>query len=171
MYTKFWKINGTGSYAPENNKPIIFDGNLGVTGITGVSSAVVQQINAIGTGNVSLQTGVYSVNVYNPSFTSSPISVASATGTSITFTSNWSGATGPSTFYYFDGSKPAFHRDSGITAILGLDATPAAFSFIDNNSNTIAIGTGVINQGQIYPFKIGTVTVVTANHLLGMSEN
>jgi hypothetical protein len=170
MYTKFWKIGATGSYAPESNKAVLFDGNLGVTGITGVSSSVIQQINAIGTASVALQTGVYSVNVYTPSFTSSPISIASAAGTSITFTSNWTGATGSSSFYYFDNSKPAFHRDSGITAIMGIDSTPAAFSFIDANNNTIAIGTGTLKQGEIYEFKINTVTAVTANHVLGMSE-
>jgi len=170
MYTKFWKISATGSYKPEDNKAVLFDGNLGITGITGVSSGVIQQINAIGTANVSLQTGVYSANVYTPSFTSSPIGVASAAGSSITFTSNWTGATGPSSFYYFNGSKPAYHRDSGITAVLGIEATPAAFSFIDDNNNTIAIPATVLKNGEIYPFKIMTVTVVTANHLLGMSE-
>lgn len=169
MYTKFWKIGATGSYAPESNKAVIFDGNLGVTGITGVSSSVIQQINAIGTASVALQTGVYSVNVYTPSFTSSPISISSAAGTSITFTSNWTGATGSSSFYYFDNSKPAFHRDLGITAIMGLTGSPAAFSFIDVNNNTVNLPAGAIKQGEIYEFKINTVTAVTADHVLGLA--
>jgi len=168
MYTKFWKIGATGSYNPADNKAVLFDGNLGITGITGVSSGVIQQINAIGTANVSLQTGVYSVNLYNPSFTSSPIGVASAAGSSITFTSNWTGATGASSFYYFNGSKPAFHRDLGISAIMGLASSSSAFSFVDDNNNTIAIPAEAIKQGEIYPFKIRTVTTVTANQILGL---
>jgi hypothetical protein len=170
MYTKFWKIGATGSYASEDNKAVIFDGNLGITGITGVSSGVIQQINAIGTANVALQTGAYSVNVYSPSFTSSPIGIASAAGSSITFTSNWTGATGPSSFYYFNGSKPAFHRDAGITAIMGLAVSSSAFSFIDDNNNAVTIPTGAIKQGEIYPFKINEVTTVTANEILGLGQ-
>jgi hypothetical protein len=170
MYTKFWKIGATGSYAPADNQASAFDGTLGTTGITNVTSNTIQQINAIGTASVSLRTGPYNNTNYPPTFTSSDISIASATGSSITFTSTWTGATGYSNFYYFNKTKPLSARDAGITAIMGLTASSAVFSFVDDNNNAVTIPAGAIKQGEIYGFKINTVTTVTAEQILGLGE-
>ena len=52
--TKFWPINGTGSYVPGSNLQTQIKGTVGTTGIDGVTASDVTAINALGATNVRI---------------------------------------------------------------------------------------------------------------------
>lgn len=154
--TKFWPINGTGSYSPESNTQILIQGVVGTTGIDSVSATAVTAINALGATNVKIK----DLDVF----------VASATGTSIVFASTYTGATGNRQVNYYNGKRPSFGLDGPITAILPVASSPAALTIIDNAGNTGTFAAGSLKQGTVYNFSINTVTAITSGNFIGLSE-
>ena len=154
--TKFWPINGTGSYFPSSNPQNLINGVVGTTGIDGVSASVVTAINALGATNVKItELGVW---------------VASAASTSIVFASPYTGETGSRAVNYYNGQRPAFNIDGQISAILVTDSTPNDLVVIDNGGKTATFPAGSLKQGAIYPIQVGTVVSVTSGDFLGLSE-
>ena len=154
--TKFWPINGTGSYVPGSNLQTQIKGTVGTTGIDGVTASNVTAINALGATNVRIA----ELNVW----------VASAAGTSIVFASTYAGATGTRKVNFYNGNRPAFGIDGNITAILVADSTPNDLSVIDNSGKTTIFPAGSLKQGAIYPLTINTVVSATSGDFIGLSE-
>lgn len=154
--TKFWPINGTGSFAPENNQQVLIQGTVGTTGIDGVSATAVTAIKAIGATNVKIvELGKW---------------LASATGTSVVFAGTYTGVTGVRQVNYYNGKRPAFGLDGVISAVLVSATAPAALTVIDNAGNTGTFPAGSLKQGAIYPLQIGTVLSATSGDFIGLSE-
>ena len=154
--TKFWPINGTGSFAPENNQQVLIQGTVGTTGIDGLTPANVTDINALGATNVK----IVELNKW----------VASASGTSLTFTGSYTGVTGVRQVNYYNGKRPAFGLDGPIVGVLASGTAPASFKVIDNAGNTATFPAGSLKQGTVYSFQIGTVISVTSGDFIGLGE-
>ena len=154
--SKFWPINGTGSYFPESNPQVLIQGTVGTTGIDGVSAAAVTAINALGATNVKIA----ELDTW----------VASAASTSIVFASAYAGLTGVRQVHYYNGKKPAVGVDGPITAILVTGATANDLVVIDNGGRTSTFPAGSLKQGAIYPIVINSVVSVTSGNFLGLSE-
>jgi hypothetical protein len=154
--TKFWPINGTGSYVPESNPQVLIQGTVGTTGIDGVAASDVTAINALGATNVKItELGIW---------------VASAASTSIVFASAYAGATGVRQVNYCNAQRPAFGIDGPVSAILVTDATPNDLVIIDNGGKTATFPAGSLKQGAIYPIQINTVVSATSGDFIGLSE-
>jgi len=154
--TKFWPINGTGSYIPESNPQVLIQGTVGTTGIDGVAASAVTAINALGATNVKItELGVW---------------VASAASTSIVFATTYTGVTGVRQVNYYNGQRPAVSIDGPISAILVTDSTPNDLVVIDNGGKTATFPAGSLKQGAIYPIQINTVVSTTSGDFLGLSE-
>jgi hypothetical protein len=156
--TKFWKINGTGSYMPVSNTRIAIRGNIGSTGLTGVIASTISEINAI---------GATSVKIYELG-----INVASATGNTVVFSetnTTMVGSTGANLTYY-NNTKPAFGIDGPITSIIPVVSNHSSLSIRDANGNTATFASNVLGKGVVYPFNIDFVNAVTANEFIGLAE-
>jgi len=157
MAAKFWAIDSVGSYLPGDNPAKPMEGQVHSTGMTGVSTFVINGINAIGATSVFIsELGV---------------TVSSATGSAITFGTTYSGGlTGNQTnLHYYNYKKPSWPKDGPILGIIGNVASPSAFAFLDGNGNTATFAAGTIKQGETYPFCVTQVVAVTAEQIIGFS--
>ena len=157
MAKKFWAINATGDYRPSSNPLVPFKANVGTTSATGVSSSIISGINALG-GTAA----IFELDVV----------VASATATTITFGTTYTGSlTGSNNLNYYNKTKPCASLDAPISGIIGNASSPLAFVITDINNNSISFGTGTLKQGEVYPIEVGVVTTVTTNQYIGFSES
>ncbi len=157
--TKFWPINVIGNYAPSANPSVEFYGNVvdGNPDITGLSASLIAALTVIGTANI----GVLGLGI-DPTIAVSAIGVDS-----ITLSANFSTTQANGRFYYYDKRKPAAGIDGPIQAILCLDSTHGAFSFIDTGGRTVTIPGSTLAKGAIYYFQISEVTVVSTGDFIG----
>ena len=155
--SKFWPINGTGSYSPSSNTQIAFSGGVSSTGITGVSASTVTAIQALGAANVKIaELGLF-------------LSPTGTTGTSLVFASTYSGETGLRELHYYNGNRPAFGLDGPITGVLPT-VTSAALSITDASGKTVAFPADSLKQGTVYPITVYTVVTAATGSFIGFSD-
>jgi len=155
--TKFWPINGTGSYTPSSNPQILFAGGVNATGITGVAASTVTAIQALGAANVKIaELGLF-------------LSPTGTTGTNLAFGTTYSGQTGLRELNYYNGNRPALGLDGPITAVLPTAAS-ASFSIIDTSGKTVSFPSGSLVQGTVYPITVYAVVSAATGSFIGLAE-
>jgi hypothetical protein len=154
--TKFWAIDGTGSYSPSDNMPQPLIGTVSATDITNVDTLTIAAIVALGVTGVKI-----------PELGSR---ISAATGTTISLGTTYSGATGVKTMTYYNANKPSFGLDGPITAIIPVATTAGDLEIVGNNGNAALFALGSLKQGAVYPFTITQVNTVSAGDFIGLSE-
>lgn len=164
---KFWPINTAANYAPSAHPQIaVYANSNGSTTISGLGAATIAAMNDITAANL----GIAGPGV-KPGDVVVTIGNGQGGGTTVTMTTALSSTLTPGQFFYYDKSYPAAGVDQPIQAVLCLDSTHAAFTFVDAGGRTTAIPASTLAKGAVYYFGIGNVTAVATGQFIGYSTN
>lgn len=159
---KFWPINTVANYAPSAHPQIaVYANSNGTTTISGLGAATIAAMTAIGAADLGIAgPGVKPGDV-----------VATIGSTTVTMTTALSSTLTTGQFFYYDKRYPAAGVDQPIQAVLCLNSSHGAFTFVDTGGRTTTIPASTLAKGAVYYFGIGNVTAVATGQFIGYSTN